>query len=121
MGTGKTKIALDNACILYNRGKIDRLLVVAPKGTYMNWVEQEIPVHVPDYIEKKVLALVETLTTLKNQFTVIEQQNEYQDQKMKEYQEELEHEQKVREERYEHIKAQNNEETINYTNNKSCD
>ena len=56
MGTGKTKIALDNACILYNKGKIDRLLVVAPKGTYMNWVDQEIPVHVPDYIEKKVLA-----------------------------------------------------------------
>ena len=56
MGTGKTKIALDNACILYNRGKIDRLLVVAPKGTYMNWVEQEIPVHVPDYVEKNVLA-----------------------------------------------------------------
>jgi SNF2 family DNA or RNA helicase len=56
MGTGKTKIALDNACILYNQGKIDRLLVVAPKGAYMNWVDQEIPVHVPDYIEKDVLA-----------------------------------------------------------------
>ena len=56
MGTGKTKIALDNACILYNRGKIDRLLVVAPKGAYMNWVDLEIPTHVPDYIEKKVLA-----------------------------------------------------------------
>jgi len=56
MGTGKTKIALDNACILYNKGKIDRLLVVAPKGTYMNWVDQEIPTHVPDYIEKSVLS-----------------------------------------------------------------
>jgi len=56
MGTGKTKIALDNACILYNKGKIDRLLVVAPKGAYMNWVDQEIPIHVPDYIEKKVVA-----------------------------------------------------------------
>ena len=56
MGTGKTKIALDNACILYNKGKIDRLLVVAPKGTYMTWVEQEIPLHIPDYIEAKVLA-----------------------------------------------------------------
>ena len=54
--TGKTKIALDNACILYNRGKIDRLLVVAPKGAYMNWVDLEIPTHVPNYIEKKVLA-----------------------------------------------------------------
>ena len=56
MGTGKTKIALDNACILYNKGKIDRLLVIAPKGTYMNWVDQEIPTHIPDYIEKEVLA-----------------------------------------------------------------
>ena len=56
MGTGKTKIALDNACILYNRGKIDRLLVVAPKGAYMNWVDLEIPTHVPEYIGKKVLA-----------------------------------------------------------------
>jgi len=56
MGTGKTKIALDNACILYNKGKIDRVLVIAPKGAYMTWVEQEIPTHVPDYIEKKVLA-----------------------------------------------------------------
>ena len=56
MGTGKTKIALDNACILYSRGKIDRLLVVAPKGAYMNWVDLEIPTHVPNYIEKSVLA-----------------------------------------------------------------
>ena len=56
MGTGKTKISLDNACILYNKGKIDRLLVVAPKGTYMNWVDQEIPTHVPDYVEKEILA-----------------------------------------------------------------
>ena len=56
MGTGKTKIALDNACILYNQGKIDRLLVIAPKGTYMNWVDQEIPIHIPDYVDKKVVA-----------------------------------------------------------------
>ena len=55
MGTGKTKIALDNACILYNQGKIDRLLVVAPKGAYMTWFDQEIPTHVPDYIEKNVV------------------------------------------------------------------
>ena len=62
MGTGKTKIALDNACILYNKGKIDRLLVIAPKGTYMNWVEQEIPTHVPDYIEKDILAWKPNIT-----------------------------------------------------------
>ena len=63
MGTGKTKIALDNACILYNKGKIDRLLVIAPKGTYMNWVDQEISTHVPDYIEKSILAWKPNITT----------------------------------------------------------
>ena len=56
MGTGKTKIALDNVCILYNKGKINRLLVIAPKGAYMTWVENEIPIHVPDYIDKEILA-----------------------------------------------------------------
>jgi SNF2 family DNA or RNA helicase len=78
MGTGKTKIALDNACILYNRGKIDRLLVVAPKGTYMNWVEQEIPVHVPDYVEKNVVAWKQsTSAKYRQQLNDIKQIDDY--------------------------------------------
>ena len=78
MGTGKTKIALDNACILYNKGKIDRLLVVAPKGTYMNWVDQEIPTHVPDYIEKNVLAWKPNITDkYEQQLKAIRDFNDY--------------------------------------------
>ena len=78
MGTGKTKIALDNACILYNKGKIDRLLVVAPKGTYMNWVDQEIPTHVPDYIEKNVLAWKPNITDkYEQQLKDIRDSNDY--------------------------------------------
>jgi len=78
MGTGKTKIALDNACILYNKGKIDRLLVVAPKGTYMNWVDQEISTHVPDYIEKIVLAWKPNITDkYKQQLKDIRDINDY--------------------------------------------
>ena len=78
MGTGKTKIALDNACILYNKGKIDRLLVVAPKGTYMNWVDQEIPTHVPDYIEKNVLAWKPNITDkYEQQLKAIRDVNDY--------------------------------------------
>jgi len=78
MGTGKTKIALDNACILYNKGKIDRLLVVAPKGTYMNWVDQEIPTHVPDYIEKNVLAWKPNITDkYEQQLKAIRDSNDY--------------------------------------------
>jgi len=78
MGTGKTKIALDNACILYNKGKIDRLLVVAPKGTYMNWVDQEIPTHVPDYIERNVLAWKPNITDkYEQQLKDIRDSNDY--------------------------------------------
>jgi SNF2 family DNA or RNA helicase len=50
MGTGKSKILLDNISMLYDKGKINAALIVAPKGVYRNWVEQEIPKHVPNHI-----------------------------------------------------------------------
>ena len=34
MGTGKSKILLDNIAMLYDKGKINGALVVAPKGVY---------------------------------------------------------------------------------------
>jgi SNF2 family DNA or RNA helicase len=78
MGTGKSKIALDNACILYNQGKIDRVLIVAPKGTYMTWVEQEIPTHVPDYVEKHVVAWKQsTSATYKQQLKDIKSADDF--------------------------------------------
>lgn len=55
MGTGKSKVAVDNMAILYERGEIDAALIVAPKGVYDNWVKGEIPVHLPDRIERQVL------------------------------------------------------------------
>ena len=54
MGTGKSKVLIDNIAMLYNAGKIDGALIVAPKGVYKNWFDSEIPTHMPDYIEKKV-------------------------------------------------------------------
>ena len=54
MGTGKSKILLDNIAMLYDKGKINGALIVAPKGVYKNWFDSEIPNHMPDYIEKKV-------------------------------------------------------------------
>ena len=54
MGTGKSKVLLDNIGVLYNNGKINGALIVAPKGVYKNWFDSEIPQHMPDYIEKKV-------------------------------------------------------------------
>ena len=51
MGTGKTKVLIDNMAMLYDKGKIDGALIVAPKGVVKTWYEQEIPTHLPDHIE----------------------------------------------------------------------
>ena len=51
MGTGKTKVLIDNAAMLYDKGKIDGVLIVAPKGVVKTWYEQELPTHLPDHIE----------------------------------------------------------------------
>ena len=40
--------------MLYNAGKINGALIIAPKGVYKNWFDSEIPNHMPDYIPKKV-------------------------------------------------------------------
>ena len=55
MGTGKSKVLLDNAAMLYDKGQINGLLLIAPKGVYKNWYDQEVPVHLPDHIEKKMV------------------------------------------------------------------
>jgi SNF2 family DNA or RNA helicase len=54
MGTGKSKVLIDNICMLYNAGKINGALIIAPKGVYKNWFDSEIPNHLPDYVEKKM-------------------------------------------------------------------
>jgi SNF2 family DNA or RNA helicase len=55
MGTGKSKVLLDNAAVLYDKGLINGLLLIAPKGVYKNWYDSEIPTHLPDHIQKKVV------------------------------------------------------------------
>jgi len=51
MGTGKTKVLIDNVAMLYDKGKIDGALIIAPKGVVKTWFEQELPTHLPDHIE----------------------------------------------------------------------
>lgn len=55
MGTGKSKVAVDNMAILYEMGKINAALIIAPKGVYDNWVKGEIPTHLPDRINRYVM------------------------------------------------------------------
>lgn len=55
MGTGKSKVAIDNIGMLYERELVDAALIIAPKGVYDNWVKGEIPTHLPDRIQRDVL------------------------------------------------------------------
>lgn len=49
-GTGKTKLIIDDACDLYQRGEIDAVVIVAPNGVHRNWMTDEIPVHAPESV-----------------------------------------------------------------------
>ena len=51
MGTGKTKVLIDNMAMLYDKGKIDGALIIAPKGVIGTWHNQELPAHLPTHIE----------------------------------------------------------------------
>mgnify|MGYP005994579035 FL=1 len=55
MGTGKSKVLLDNAAILYDKGEINALLLIAPKGVYKNWYDSEIPTHLPDHVDTNIV------------------------------------------------------------------
>ena len=51
MGTGKSKVLVDNIAMLYDRGAIRGALIVAPKGVYKNWDQIEFPTHMPEHVE----------------------------------------------------------------------
>jgi len=55
MGTGKTKVLIDNLAMLYDKGKVNAALIIAPKGVYRNWLSQEIPKHLPSHIDHKTV------------------------------------------------------------------
>ena len=46
MGTGKTKVALDNVAFLYQEKEINTAIVIAPNSVYKNWIK-EIETHSP--------------------------------------------------------------------------
>ncbi len=69
MGTGKTKVLIDNMSMLYDNGKIDSALIIAPKGVVKTWYEQELPTHLPKHIEN-VTVLWQSNITKKQQVSL---------------------------------------------------
>jgi SNF2 family DNA or RNA helicase len=53
MGTGKTKVTIDNMAYLFFKRQIDAVLVIAPKSVYLNW-ELEINTHIPEQLKYKI-------------------------------------------------------------------
>lgn len=49
MGTGKTKMCIDDMQYLHHEEKIDAVVVIAPKGVYTNWLK-ELDIHAKDYV-----------------------------------------------------------------------
>jgi SNF2 family DNA or RNA helicase len=66
MGTGKSKVLVDNIAMLYDKGKINAALIIAPKGVYRNWYSQEIPNHLPSHIENKTVLWTATTSKAKD-------------------------------------------------------
>ena len=53
MGTGKTKVTIDNIAFLFFQRKINSCLIIAPKSVYLNW-QSEIETHMPDVIKYRI-------------------------------------------------------------------
>ena len=66
MGTGKSKVLVDNIAMLYDKGRINAALIIAPKGVYRNWYSQEIPNHLPSHIEHKTVLWTATTSKAKD-------------------------------------------------------
>ena len=62
MGTGKTKVLIDNMSMLYDKGKINGALIVAPKGVVGTWYNNELPSHLPSHIENVTILWQSNIT-----------------------------------------------------------
>lgn len=54
-GTCKTKPVIDTAAWQYIQGDINTALIVAPKGVERNWLNDEIPIHLPEAVASESL------------------------------------------------------------------
>jgi len=66
MGTGKSKVLVDNIAMLYDKGKINSALIIAPKGVYRNWFSSEIPTHLPSHIPHKTILWTASISKAKD-------------------------------------------------------
>jgi hypothetical protein len=52
-GLGKTKVEIDTAAYLWSIGEIDTLLIDAPNGVHAQWIDEQLPRDLPDWVPFK--------------------------------------------------------------------
>lgn len=52
-GLGKTKVIFDTAALLFERGHISGLLVLAPNDVHAQWVDEQLPLHLPSRVRHR--------------------------------------------------------------------
>ena len=55
MGTGKSYATLMNACHLWSEGKIDCLVILAPNMVHRQWINEQVPMYIPDWVDYECL------------------------------------------------------------------
>ncbi len=55
MGTGKSKVLIDELGMMFLEAKVNFALIIAPKGVYRNWVAKEIPEHMSPEVPHRVI------------------------------------------------------------------
>jgi len=69
MGCGKTAPTIWTSASLYQQGKIDGLLVLAPNSVHSNWTLEEIPRHMPEDVLERTESLTWYSAKAKNKST----------------------------------------------------
>lgn len=54
-GLGKTKVDYDDTAYAWAGGKIDTFIIDAPNGVHAQWIDEQMPLHLPDWVPRKAL------------------------------------------------------------------
>jgi SNF2 family DNA or RNA helicase len=68
MGTGKTKVLIDNLAMLYDKGKVNGALIIAPKGVVGTWYNNELPTHLPSHISHQTVLWKSAITKKQQEY-----------------------------------------------------
>ena len=71
MGTGKTKVLIDNMAMLYDKGKIDGVLIIASKGVIKLGMSKSFLPHLPNHIENVTVLWQPNITKTRRKIRIL--------------------------------------------------